>query len=516
MPTTHESTLQTLHAGLKARPSPQEVAHHILQLRADAHLPAREAAELRSLAHEHSRYASGASMNTRYRKHPGLRTAFAGASRSMAAVTTAAGIPSLGEVDPTSPTELLDWLSDAHSVLGLDPSTTRPARRTVNNRVGTRTYTWESPVLDEDGLARWEAELLGLPWQMPEGTPDMAPHTETYQFTRKPRGPRGFKGGHADKRVRYSAAERRKHLPGVSVRTYRRAVDSVLHLAQRTAVLAAERDREAATAYGKSRLAHTVAYEDFAACQKTAAFVAYYTARLGMRTLFTNQAQARPMDTIALALLGAALSSPTCRPDVIATVLTQQRVLRRLTPEQQGHLLGVTHAHLVATARTLRNAYDPARTTMVVRRGDDSSSWNSASRAFNQARTGLLNLTGALGLEHLMRQSCPGKVPALIASDVAAWHEQDGGSGHVDVKIFADLPMPWDVVLDGVECTAQQVEAACAAHGVDATATGWTQPYRQDGPEAPAPAPDLVHGCVVASPQLALALRAAGWFSGQS
>jgi hypothetical protein len=111
--------------------------------------------------------------------------------------------------------------------------------------------------------------------------------------------------------------------------------------------------------------------------------------------------------------------------------------------------------------------------------------------------------------------SCPGKVPALVASDVAAWHRLEGRDQHVDVRVWADLPLPWDVVLGDDECPADLVRETCHRHGVDPEADGWTQPYRQDLTELPAPAPELVHGVAVSSPLLARALRKAGVFSGQ-
>jgi hypothetical protein len=153
---------------------------------------------------------------------------------------------------------------------------------------------------------------------------------------------------------------------------------------------------------------------------------------------------------------------------------------------------------------------------MIVRAGDDSSTWNVASRAFNQARTGWLNVTKALGFDDVVELSCPGKVPALVAADVAAWHAREGKDQHMDIRVWADLPLPWDVVLDDDDCPAELVRQACQRHGVDPDRSGWTQPYRQDFTELPEPARDLVHGVVVTSPLLASVLRGIGVFSGQS
>ncbi|MGN9920760.1 hypothetical protein [Micromonospora palomenae] len=78
------------------------------------------------------------------------------------------------------------------------------------------------------------------------------------------------------------------------MRAYRRAVRALLHLQHNNGILAVERDREAAVAFGKARLAHLVAEEDFVACPATAAFTAYYVARLNMRTRFTSGSGRHP------------------------------------------------------------------------------------------------------------------------------------------------------------------------------------------------------------------------------
>jgi hypothetical protein len=398
----------------------------------------------------------------------------------MSAVADGAGRPVVDHTDPESLRAWLRWATDA---LGLPAGTPRPVRPTAPRRPVA--VTW------------WSGTHYRLP---------------------KARGARGDGGGHVDMRDRLDAATRRERLPGVSVRAYRRAVRAVLHLQQRTEVLAAERDRETAVAFGKARLAYLVTEEDFRACPATAAFVAYYVARLNMRTVFTSGSQARPMDTLAEELLSVALAAPTCRPWVLASVLTRRRVLDLLDDTQCGVLLGRYYEHLAAAARALRRSFDPHRdaTRMVVRAGDDSSTWNAASRAFNQARTGWLNLTRGIGYEDVVEASCPGKVPALVAADVAAWHAREGREQHVDVRVWADLPWPWDVVLGDAACPADLVRQVCLRHGVDPQTAGWTQPYRQEMNDLPVPAPDLVHGVQVTSPLLAHVLRHAGVFSGRA
>lgn len=478
---SEEVVLHRLYFGLRERRPPQDVAVDIVELGAQQWLSAVGVRDLYAMMRHQQAHPRppGSSMPATWRHHPGLARAYA-AARAAVAVIAEQPAPA----DPSDPASLRRWLAGALTLLGLPGEQPWPARRTIPRRPAPMT-SWNG------------ATFYGL---------------------RKPSGARGDRGGHADARDRMDAATRRSTLPGVSVRAYRRAVRAVLHLQQRTEVLAAERDREASVAFGKARLAYLVTEQDFTACPATAAFTAYYVARLNMRTVFTSGRQARPMDTLAEQLLAAALAASTCRPWVLASVLTRWSVLDRLDDAQCGRLMGLYYEQLAASARSLRRAYDVRRdpTHMIVRAGDDSSTWNSASRAFNQARTGWLNLTRGLGYDDIIEASCPGKVPALVAADVAAWHRRDGRDQHTDVQVWADLPLPWDVVLGDDSCDANLVREACMRHGVDPETTGWTQPYRQGLTELPAPARDLVHGVTVSSPLLAAVLRQIGMFSGQA
>lgn len=479
--TTNESTrdaLVELHAGLTDRRTPQVVAEDLLRIGADGWVPKREAAVLRALAQDAHWYRG----DRAWKKHPGLARAYNAAASAMSVVADTVSLDPLPAADPTDPVSLCTWLDLALTDLGLTGEV-HPARRSQQPRTRTLTY-----------------------------------YGYTSSVPVHPRGRRGDRSGHVDPRTRHDAARRRAHLPGVSVRTYRRAVAAVTHLQQRTAVLAAERDREACIAFGKSRLAYRIGFDAFSACPRTAAFVAYYVGRLNAQTVFTNGSQDRPMDDVAAALLTAALNSPTVRADVIARVLTRQSVLTLLSEAERGALLGAYWEQLGASARLLDATFDRNRdrAAMVVRRGDDSSTWNAASRAFNQARTGWLNLLRGQGLDFLLEGMCPGKVPALVAGDVAHWHEESGGGAHADAAVFADLPLPWDVVLRGALCPASLVRRVCESHGLDADITGWTSPYRQASLATAAAAAPLVHGIAVASPLLADWLRRQGALSGQA
>lgn len=68
------------------------------------------------------------------------------------------------------------------------------------------------------------------------------------------------------------------------------------------------------------------------------------------------------------------------------------------------------------------------RRTMIVKRGDDSSSWNHAANAWNKARDNWINLLYATGMESALDQICFGKAMRLMAGDIAYWHETAGNS----------------------------------------------------------------------------------------
>ena len=103
-----------------------------------------------------------------------------------------------------------------------------------------------------------------------------------------------------------------------------------------------------------------------------------------------------------------------------------------------------------------------------------------------------------------------------MAADVAAWHRSAGSKLHTDTDVWAELPLPWRVLAGDETCTRAQLEATCDRYGIDPLKSGWLA-RRGTKEVAPfSPTPELVHGVVVSSPQMARALRKAGAFSGKS
>ena len=169
------------------------------------------------------------------------------------------------------------------------------------------------------------------------------------------------------------------------------------------------------------------------------------------------------------------------------------------------------------TAAELEQAW-PERVdklSMIVRRGMDSSTWNTMAQAYNAARAGWLNCVVASGAGALLEPFCPGKVMRLMAADLAYWHQASGGDVDPDTKVWAFLPMPWDVIGGKARCTRADVEATCREMGTDPEARGWTAPRAKGKVAEFAPTPELVHGVEVADPQWAALLRRAGVFSGK-
>jgi hypothetical protein len=299
-------------------------------------------------------------------------------------------------------------------------------------------------------------------------------------------------------------------------RWYNKRFRILVHLEDKLRRLAWETRKYAFTRVGKSALATRIAFHDFAADLDTACFVAYLSARMSLRSTFTNGPQTRAYDEVAHMLFARCEKSETARWDLIAHVMPDASVLRRLYDEDRGKLLGGWWSILVDMADML---HDIAKTTrfdraaMVVSRGTDSSTWNQVAGGWNKAREHWIALLYAMGMESMMDAVCPGKVMRLMAADVAAWHRACGGAVHPDTKVWAALPPPWEVVRGAAACTKRDLEKACRAHGV--CEDTWTAARKGREPVPFRPTPELVHGVAAASAELATVLRKAGVFSGK-
>ncbi|MGV9263492.1 hypothetical protein ACWDRR_02370 [Kitasatospora sp. NPDC003701] len=305
----------------------------------------------------------------------------------------------------------------------------------------------------------------------------------------------------------------------ISKRQYNKRFRLLRRMEAKLARLIHEQRRRELTMTGKGALAHTLPYEVFAADPDAAAFIAYVTARGYMRSVFTNGRQRQVHDEIAEALFQRLRARPeqTCW-FAVAQVHPTADVLAHLSDQDIERLLLRWNGVLRRAADLLADAWDRKpleRDTMIVRRGNDSSTWNQAAQAWNTARAHWLALVTELGQEEILDRFCPGKVPRLMAADVAYWHRVSGGGLHPDTYVWAELPLPWEVLRGERECPRPLVEAACARHGVDPVAGGWTAPRPAARPVPFRRTPELVHGVAVADPLMAGAMRSAGIFSGK-
>ena len=269
----------------------------------------------------------------------------------------------------------------------------------------------------------------------------------------------------------------------------------------------------------KSGLVGRISRADFESCGAAAPFVAYIVARLNRRSMFTNVGQDRAFDEIAAMLFGRFKRAPNSAGwRVIAYVMPDLDFVSHLSDADKTRLFADWLSQLKIVAETMKECWDEGgfdRAGMIVRKGQDSSTWNAAAGAWNVARQGWLGVLHALGMEDVVDLVCPGKAMRLMAADVAHWHQASGGTLHPDTAVWAALPAPWEVFTGQAACTRADVEAACAKVGVDPAATGWTMPRHSRKATPFHPTPELVHGVEISHPELAAMLRKAGWFSGK-
>ena len=284
----------------------------------------------------------------------------------------------------------------------------------------------------------------------------------------------------------------------------------------------------------KHGLSHHINEQDFIGDKNTACFIAYYNARCNLRSEFTINGQQRPFDEISKVLLDRCTGTRTIRSFwgrirteqlpvnttnwwAIAQVYPDQVVYRNLSDDEKGRLLGQWTSILQDIAQLLGELWrsnDIARDTMIVKRGNDSSTWNHTAGAWNKARDNWMNLIYALGMEYILDDLCFGKVLRLMAADVAAWHRLSGNGLDANTMVWNKVPLPWQVFSGEETCTVDTVKKACAHAGLDPYKSGWIAPREHHVAEF-RPTPELVHGVTVSNPFLATVLKKHRYYSGK-
>lgn len=360
-----------------------------------------------------------------------------------------------------------------------------------------------------------ELALLFLDGRLPEGDDPDALEAVIETLDRligKTRGRSSFKDDRPDR-----AARRQAGLV-LSRRRYSKLFRLAIRLERKAVTLREEQAKLDLVLVSKTALAPRLTMDDFAGDVTTAAFVAYYAARMKLRSEFTISGQQRPFDGLSARLLTLCERNPDTRWWAVAHVFPRADVLARLGDEERGHLLGIWFDILQGVADRLdavqaRSAID--MDTMIVARGNDSSTWNILAGAWNRARDHWIALVEAMGMEALFDTMLPGKVMRLMAADVAAWHRTQGMGTHADTLVWGDLPRPWLVLRGEASCTRAGIEAVCETHGVDPAKSGWAKARTRTAIAEFRPTPELVHGVAVSNPYLAGYLRRIGVFSGR-
>jgi len=331
---------------------------------------------------------------------------------------------------------------------------------------------------------------------------------------------------------RLSKLQRQAEGMDISKRQYNKLFRQLRFLEKKLTTMIREYRKCEFQQVAKHGLAHRLSFEEFAKDKYSACFIAYYTARCNLRSEFTIAGQQRPYDEIADMLFRKCAEPRTLSDRVtgnkstiaqqanyfaIAFVYPDPQVLAQLTDVQKGQLLGQWTAVLQDIAQLLADLWkenDINRDTMVVKRGNDSSTWNHTAGAWNKARDAWMNIIYALGLEFVLDEMCFGKVLRLMAADVVAWHYRSGGQLDPNTQVWNSLPLPWEV-FDGTRiCTRQLVKEVCEKAGLDPKKSGWIA-HRPHGVVSFQPTPELVHGVSIANPFLATVLKKSGYYSGK-
>lgn len=329
-------------------------------------------------------------------------------------------------------------------------------------------------------------------------------------------GKTSFKDDRLNRAERSKQRRKRPGLAAISRRRYDKLFRICARLEREVGDLEDQQHLSDLARFAKIGFADHVTFHHFRKSALTAAFVSYYTANLGRRSIFTSGKQAKALDKVGEMLLTHLEADPKTSWLAVAHVFPRWDIVARLTLRERVELLDKSRAVLEDVALRLKACVTPTMNLdeMIVRRGDDSSTWNALAGSWNKAR----DMWFAVGWSidpSIMDAFAPGKVMRLMAADVVAWHRRTNGLDP-DTRVWASLPRPWEVMLGETTCTREQVFSACLAAGVDPSTSGWAKPRPRTAVDEIYSTPELVHGVVISHPQLAALLRKAGYFGGSS
>jgi hypothetical protein len=326
-------------------------------------------------------------------------------------------------------------------------------------------------------------------------------------------------GSNDFKKDRLNREARRAAGMDLSRRRYNKLFRHLTRMEDKLHTLIREIKKLCFTKIGKSGLASQLDWETFSADLNSACFVAYLTARSNLRSEFTIYGQQRAYDEIADMLFERCKRSSDANWWAIAHVYPHNHVMQKIGDEQKGELLGRWFTILREIAALLKEIWsesDFERDTMIVQRGNDSTTWNNTASAWNKARDNWMSLIYAMGMEGILDAVCPGKVMRLMAGDVANWHVVAGGGLDPNTFVWREVPLPWEVLEGTHTCTATMIRAVCEKHHLDPEKSAWIAPRPRTAVATFHPTPELVHGVSVSDAQLATFLKKTGFFSGKA
>lgn len=267
----------------------------------------------------------------------------------------------------------------------------------------------------------------------------------------------------------------------------------------------------------KHGIIHRLDYQKFVSDTDSACFIAYYTSRCNLRSEFTIYGQQRAFDEISEMLYNRCINNQNTNWWAISHVYPAINVLKNLSDEQKGILLGEWTSILKDISSLLQDVWNSNqinRKSMVVRKGNDSTTWNNTAGAWNKSRDNWMNLIYAMGMDNILDTICFGKVLRLMAGDVVYWHISTGGKLDPNTDVWNSVPLPWEVFEGKVVCNRKIIADSCKKAGLNPEKSGWIAP-REHRAVPFRPTPELVHGVTVSNPFLADILKKEGCFSGK-
>lgn len=188
-----------------------------------------------------------------------------------------------------------------------------------------------------------------------------------------------------------------------------------------------------------------------------------------------SDAGVRPFDPVAPAIAdtlnvlldrcGAEANWP-----LIARVLPEARVFRKLSDSECGELLGHWVIALTAIARDMRELWRPellASDTLIVGEGVDFYTWNLLSAAWNDARSAWLKFLNTAGLGIVTDELYPPKSLKVFSPGMRRAHVG------AELDVWKVLPRPWECMDEAAPCNAALLGAACERFGLPPVLSGW-------------------------------------------